>query len=310
MPPEVNEYRNKLEEYFRSGELKEIISTVDKISNGGTDMTLTCGIGVIRKKTTSGIINYPLLEIDLCCRSTDSGWSFAPECIPDPEIRLCPSLHKLEESKDTEDHTLQKRAQKILNQFAKSQRLLAELEMLKEVENRDDSMEERIQRCESRVKKRKPGPPVNPFDLSTYVSLLRKLGKLDPQFKDLQNPHSQEYELLSDASAKEQIQIFDMWVLFQSGGKDATKGVFRDAKRFLRTLNPTESIPQLWKPIALDVTIESSHGASLSSFQEQDVLLPLESSTEQVAILKSLESNDCVVVRGPPGTGKSHTIGE
>ena len=374
MPPEVSEYGKKLVEYRRSVELKDILNTVGKISNGGTDMTLTCGIGVIQKKTARGIVNYPLLEIDLRCRKTESGdWSFAPECLPDsnhPDIRPCPSLDELEESKDTEDHTLQKGAQKKLNRFAKSQRSLDKLEMLKEEENRDDSVKEEIQRLEERVKKLKPGPAVNPFKPSTYVSLLRDLGKLNPQFKDVRTPSAQEAdELLSDASAKDQLQIFDMWIIFQSGGKDAKKGVFRDAKRFVQTLNSTVSIPPLWKPIALNIPVDSSHGASdakkeaaaigavvapaaatkleskdakkeaaaidvvtapvtelkstepepassgthadsLSSFQEHDFLLPLKQSAEQLDILMSLKSNDCVIVKGPPGTGKSHTIGE
>ena len=91
-------------------------------------------------------------------------------------------------------------------------------------------------------------------------------------------------------------------------------------QRFLHTLqkSSTANIPQLWTPIT--TKMPDQQAPITSTLKEKDresqvpldkeFLLPLKQNKDQLDILKSLETNDCVVVQGPPGTGKSHTIGE
>ena len=123
-PSEVTFYRRNLAEYCRTIRLKPILKTIETILLGNSEMILTCGIGVIRKRTVKGSnINYPVLEIDLCCRHTE----FRPDChlhSNTPEIRLCPLLSGLEASSNLEDHTLQAKAQVLLDRYIKRQESL------------------------------------------------------------------------------------------------------------------------------------------------------------------------------------------
>jgi len=260
------------------------------------DMVLTCGIGVIRKKINrneSVIINCPLLEVDLffsdCTRDIIK---LSPECSSDNNtvVRLCPSLSKFEhEDTDQKDHTMQIRAQKILDQFVQSKRKV----------------------------------PINPFDRKTYRSLFYKIGRvLDGTFGKSHRTSSAEHlkDLLRDPRSKdipEKLKMYDTWIIFQRQKPDSSKDVSQDVQRFLKILSDPMNethISRLWKPICLKPICTESTIAfdshDNSSMDTGEFLLPLKQNSDQLAILKRLEANDCVVVQGPPGTGKTHTIGE
>jgi hypothetical protein len=106
------------------------------------------------------------------------------------------------------------------------------------------------------------------------------------------------------------LEIIDCWVIFQRKKADASRVVARDAQRFLEQLqnkNSSENIPQLWAKI----TTKPDPQTPITQVPlDKEFLLPLKQNKDQLDILKSLETEDCVVVQGPPGTGKSHTIGE
>lgn len=75
------------------------------------------------------------------------------------------------------------------------------------------------------------------------------------------------------------------------------------------SIEPTEFIADLvgnyqLEPLAKEVNTESE-SVTLS---EDELFFPLPSNDEQRRIAERLESNYGVVVKGPPGTGKSHTI--
>ena len=260
------------------------------------DMVLTCGIGVIRKKfkpSESVIINCPLLEVDLffsdCTRDMIK---LSPECSSENNtvVRLCPSLSKFEhEDTDQKDHTMQIKAQKILDQFVKSKRKV----------------------------------PINPFDRKTYRSLVYKIGRvLDGTFGKSHRTSSAEHlkHLLIDPKRQdipEKLKIYDTWIIFQRQKPDSSKDVSQDVQRFLTILSDPKNethISRLWKPICLKPMCTESTIAFNShdncSMDTGEFLLPLKQNSDQLAILKRLEANDCVVVQGPPGTGKTHTIGE
>jgi len=64
-----------------------------------------------------------------------------------------------------------------------------------------------------------------------------------------------------------------------------------------------ERIPSLWTPICTSAGVALSSRAT-PSFAASEYLLPLKQNKDQLDILKSLESNDCVVVQGPPGRNR------
>ena len=120
-PEKVKQYRINLAKYRRSMTLKPIFQTMHDILQGKSEMVLTCGIGVIRKKLENkdrGNMNCPLLEIDLCCRR--DRYEFSPPDLAlvdyNTKIRLCPSLFTLETSLHQADRdALQAKAQRKLD---------------------------------------------------------------------------------------------------------------------------------------------------------------------------------------------------
>ena len=289
MPAPVKKYKDLLTEYKRQKDLKSMLKKMDDISTGKSDMVLACGIGVIRKRIDDEtIINCPLLEVDLSFNIRKDDFELRPECQClsgdfNSKIRLCPSLSVLEESDDLEKHTLQKLAQKKLDQF---------------IESKNKGV-------------------INPFDPTTYKSLLTQIGRvLDKKCTTLsaKTPNPVRF-LLSDPKrndGKEDLQIFDTWIIFQRQKPDASKIISKDAQRFLDKLldpNQTVEIPPLWTHICTDAVGTPSSKSTDFQSEPDDFLLPMKQNKDQLDILKRLESNDCIVVQGPPGTGKSHTIG-
>ena len=293
-PDRVKEYRKELQRHRRNMRLKPILNKMHDISQGKSGMVFTCGIGVIRKRLDEGkYMNCPLLEIDLCCTTDKHPFEFSPgydsDCHDDvtcnTKIRLCSSLSRLEESEYLADHTLQAKAQKILDHWVKRQ-----------------------------IRGGKGS--INPFDSKTYKSLLNKLGrKLDGDFHKRRlwaemTKDEKEY-FVYDEHTRNVLEIIDCWVIFHRNKPDASRVVARDAQRFLEQLqnkNSTINIPHFWAHIATKMPHQQTHTTEVPL--DKEFLLPLKQSISQLDILKSLENNDCVVVQGPPGTGKSHTIGE
>ncbi len=280
------------EEESEDREVKPTTEEVsEKKSEDKSGMVLTCGIGIIRKKLEDGkVINCPLLEIDLCCRTDPKTGHF--EFSPDyqyldglddetcnTKIRLCSSLYRLEESEHLVDHKLQLKAQKKLDHWVKSR-------------NRGGK------------------GSINPFDSKTYKSLLKRIGReLDGAFRKCKAwdeiTQADKDFLLSDDDTPNVLEIYDSWIIFQRKKQDASRIVAQDAQRFLEKLrSSSEIIPQLWTPITTETKWESQVPV------DKEFLLPLKQNKDQLDILRSLETNDCVLVQGAPGTGKSHTIGE
>jgi len=208
LPDNVRKYRDNLTKYRRIMKLKPILKSMHEISEGKSDMVLTCGIGVIRKNMDRDTnMNCPLLEIDLCCRRDH--FEFSPDSTLldyNTKIRLCPSLSRLADSmREADGDALQAKAQQKLDHWIRS---------------------------------RNKGP-INPFDPATYKSLLNKIGRvLDATFRRAQLFDAVEHGdyLLSDRDTTKDLKIFDTWILFQREKPDASRIVSQDAQRFLRTL--------------------------------------------------------------------------
>ena len=292
-PEPVKDHRTRLENYRRRRQMEPILKHLHQISQGKSEEALTCGIGILRKEVEDGgkKINCPLLEIDLTCCRNRLNYELSPDSLDyASKIRLCPSLGRLEESSLREDReALENKVSKRFDQWMRRNR-------------------------------RKNKVQINPFDPSTYRSLLNKIGRdLDATFRKVQTRDAYDKEdwedfrhfLLADESITKNLEIFDTWIIFQRETQDASKIVSQDAQRFLKTLRDPrvdQDIPKFWTRICTEDALSSAPAASSRDFT--DFLLPLKQNMGQLEILEKLESNDCVVVQGPPGTGKSHTIGE
>ena len=53
----------------------------------------------------------------------------------------------------------------------------------------------------------------------------------------------------------------------------------------------------------------SGGGTSGTGFSDDDILLAKEANDEQLQIIRRLEHSGSVIVQAPPGTSKTHTIG-
>ena len=291
-PEQVKDHRSKLDKYRRWKRLEPILKRLYQISQGKSEVALTCGIGILRKEVGGENINCPLLEIDLtCCRNESGHYELSPDSLDyASKIRLCSSLSRLEESRLREDReALEDKVSKRFDQWMRRNR-------------------------------RKNKVQINPFDPSTYRSLLNKIGRdLDATFRKVQTRDAYNKEdwedfrrfLLSDESITKNLEIYDTWIIFQRETQVESKIVSQDAQRFLKTLRDPlvdQDIPKFWTRICTEDALSSAPTASSRDFT--DFLLPLKQNMGQLEILEKLESNDCVVVQGPPGTGKSHTIGK
>jgi len=78
----------------------------------------------------------------------------------------------------------------------------------------------------------------------------------------------------------------------------------------LRGTRPWERLLQEGEPPRgdRDNAIADAGGDVADSVEEGRVLLPLPANEEQRQIVQRLQTDPCVLVKGPPGTGKSHTI--
>jgi hypothetical protein len=293
-PEPVKDHRTRLENYRRRRQMEPILKHLHQISQGKSEEALTCGIGILRKEVEDGgkKIDCPLLEIDLTCCRNRLNYELSPDSLDyASKIRLCPSLGRLEESSLREDR-----------------------------EALENKVSKRFDQWMRRNRRKDKNKVINPFDSSTYRSLLNKIGRdLDSTFRKVKT--RDEYDkgpwgdfrqfLLSDKSITKNLEIYDTWIIFQREKQDASKIVSQDAQRFLKMLRDPrvdQDIPKFWTRICTEDDLSSAPAASSRDFT--DFLLPLKQNMGQLEILEKLESNDCVVVQGPPGTGKSHTIGK
>lgn len=95
--------------------------------------------------------------------------------------------------------------------------------------------------------------------------------------------------------------------------------VSRDAARIVRNIdlleknNQSQKIPPLFKKMFSIKRGEARADSPIvppvkTLLDEGDFLFPLPYNKEQFDIVKRMQTDDAVIVKGPPGTGKSHTI--
>ena len=131
-------------------------------------------------------------------------------------------------------------------------------------------------------------------------------GRLTPdgEFVELNENH--------DLNPTHKLRVIDCWILFLR--KRQQDAVIRDIESFCERLKKEEiELPKGLLSFITDPKATSSKWIK-KSFNEWDIILdkqvlfPLATNQEQIQILNCLEHSEGVVVKGPPGTGKSHTI--
>ncbi|KVP39488.1 AAA domain-containing protein [Burkholderia ubonensis] len=159
------------------------------------------------------------------------------------------------------------------------------------------------------AQRRALGMQVNPFQVDTFVDVLRSaVGYLDP-----------EGELLMPGATAAQgahLSVTTDWVLFAR--KRSADFFVADVRRFQAEIAKDADIPAVIESFVseADDTMRSDppvveyRGLSSSSLASvvQELYFPLPYNDEQVDIVRKLEHSNGVVVQGPPGTGKTHTI--
>ncbi len=139
-----------------------------------------------------------------------------------------------------------------------------------------------------------------------------------PILKDLAGRLSPEGEFVEISKVQElkptyKLQVVNCWVIFLR--KRQQDAIIRDIQTFKSKLKngedePTGAILSFIrdpedKPLQWDVKKQFDEWKVIL---DKQVLFPLPANEEQVQILDCIEQSNGIVVWGPPGTGKSHTI--
>ena len=159
------------------------------------------------------------------------------------------------------------------------------------------------QHCESAANRPSPfdPPSTTPF-LKTAIRHLDARGHFDdsPATPAVPTPG-------------EKLVVTDGWVLFAR--RRSRRSLIGDLERLQRRLEKTAALPPLLDALVsprgastLASETRPMRGLSAPGIDARDVWFPLAFSEAQASIVAQLANRDAVVVHGPPGTGKTHTI--
>lgn len=95
--------------------------------------------------------------------------------------------------------------------------------------------------------------------------------------------------------------------------RDRTQGYGVAIQAIIEDLKNREDLPKPLLNISGIESLSSETGEFTPGFEDtwsepEDILLGKPANPEQIAIAKSIERHDGILVQGPPGTGKTHTI--
>lgn len=160
----------------------------------------------------------------------------------------------------------------------------------------------------SEVKKYFKEIEYSPADPESYLNVLKEIaGRLSTEGRVVSLSE------IKDLTPTNKLRIADCWVLFVR--KRQQDAIIRDIKAFednlkrdevtlpgglLQFLREPDKTPTKWA--------ELKPHDEWSTLTDKRILFPLPANQEQIQILDCVERADGVVVWGPPGTGKSHTI--
>ena len=156
------------------------------------------------------------------------------------------------------------------------------------------------------VEETAPNDTLYPLDFC-YPLLKEIAGRLTPDGEVIEPLDA--HDLIPDSK----LRIADCWVLFLR--KRQQDAIIRDIERFREKLKKEEIIlPDGFSSVLRDPDENPVKWDEQKSFDEWDaildrqILFPLPANQEQIQILDRIDRSDGVIVWGPPGTGKSHSI--
>ncbi len=152
-----------------------------------------------------------------------------------------------------------------------------------------------------------------PFEPETTEPILKAaVGYLDPAGEFVTPPAGHEGEL---PDARDILQVAPAWVIFVR--RRSGHLFLQDIDRLKKKLLVIEALPAALAAFVIAGSSElvthedfTYRGLSSSATGEgvRELYFPMPYNAEQVSIIEKLERGNGVVVEGPPGTGKTHTI--
>lgn len=145
-----------------------------------------------------------------------------------------------------------------------------------------------------------------PWNRESYIEILKEIaGRLSPdgQVVDL----SDDLDLKVDGK----LRIVDCWMVFiRKRRQDAlTKDIESFKKKIENEIEVFGGFLKFLEEPKEELSIvHHKPWDEYSALIEKEILFPLPANQEQLQILDRIEQTDSVIVWGPPGTGKSHTI--
>eukprot|EP00960_Hanusia_phi_P009956 290594-Hanusia_phi.AAC.1 len=130
--------------------------------------------------------------------------------------------------------------------------------------------------------------------------LIASIGKqITCDFIQITDPREGKEYYLNNENYPTSLEILRNWVIYKPSNSN-------DANSFCKLLDSrSDVVPAYCK----DIIDGPSHLSQAACQQPTSFLLPLPYNTDQLRVLKLLSNSNVVVVEGPPGTGKTHTIG-
>lgn len=161
----------------------------------------------------------------------------------------------------------------------------------------------------------------SPFDKSTYEPILQyATAHLDDSGKYEEDLTGNPDDLRLSPITSD-LRIIDSWVLFARDRSNSF--LVQDINRLkaevagsigfsgaVRSIieGPTDSVSSARPPVRFRGVSTPGHGNGGTGDKPRNLFFPKAYNQEQVTVLEKLEQADGVVVEGPPGTGKTHTI--
>jgi hypothetical protein len=264
-----------LQSWMKEEALPEFYSALqDLYSSRGTEKSVTLGIGFLRSKEHK--TNHPLIEINLEIQADESTGDFL--LVP---TDCGPVLWNFSGFPYQSDRNLS-----------------AALETFK-------AKEAKLLGTES-------DSSVSPFDPKSYRDILDQACLLSSEIQCVESHNQVDVRM----ALPDEMQIVDTWALYRANPKMPNE-VRQDCENLCSQLSSSpQSCPswaiRLVREVQQDDPIPVCDGSAKTNSpfcgSPYQGLFPLDCNIEQERILKLLQDHSAVLVRGPPGTGKTHTV--
>ena len=151
-------------------------------------------------------------------------------------------------------------------------------------------------------------------DKTTYIPFFTNVlnNFINPIDNNIVNGEIIEDEQIAPTKVDEKLKIYDNWGIFYR--KRRQNAELKDLENYIQFIEHNDNIVNSSLVGFLDDASDISENFEQTGYNESEVLqnkeilFPLPFNEEQINILNKIEKQNNVIVWGPPGTGKSHTI--